>query len=89
MTVSRAGRKGSQSPLVLLAAEAWSRVDLRRARMNIEIGTGSSETNGRAVRENGCRSALVNRNSAISFAKGYHREDLGSEDLQRSLMSRP
>jgi len=67
------GRKGSQSPLVLLAAEAQSRVDLRLARMNIEIGTGSSKTNGRAIRENGRHTAPVNRNSTIWFDKGYHQ----------------
>lgn len=67
------GRKGTQSPLVLLAAKAWSRVDLRRARMNIEIGTGSPETNGRAIRENGPHTVPVNRNSTICFDKDYHR----------------
>ena len=80
------GRKGSQSPLVLLAAEAWSRVDLRRARMNIEIGTGSPETNGRAIRENGRHTVPVNRNSTICFGKDYHqRWKLKSGAVRRKL----
>jgi len=73
MTGEPRGRKGSQSPLVLLAAKAWSRVDLRCSRMNIEIGTGSPETNGRAIRENGRHTKLVNRNSTIWFDKDYHQ----------------
>lgn len=81
------GRKGSQSPLVLLAAEAWSRVDLRRARMNIEIGTGSPETNGRAIRENGRHTVPINRNSTIWFDKGYHqRRKLKSRIVRNDAM---
>jgi len=80
------GRKGSQSPLVLLAAEAWSRVDLRRARMNIEIGTGSPETNGRAIRENGRHTVPVNRNSTIWFGKDYQQWKLKSGTCDASYI---
>ncbi|KAL0104579.1 hypothetical protein PUN28_017374 [Cardiocondyla obscurior] len=45
--------------------------------MNIEIGTGSPETNGRTIRENGRYILPVNRNSTIWFNKGYHRLRMG------------